>query len=181
MELERVKGIFGNIVEIGVARGMTTRFLSEHIVKEKLEKTLTYFAIDTFESFTSNDLKYEVERRGKSLIELKGFDYNDEKIWQKNFDEFKFVKTIKSDCAKYDYNQIKPIKLTFLDVDLYLPTKTALPKIYDATISGGAILVDDVMNNTVYDGAYQAFMEFCEERRLPAKVIGNKCGLIRKV
>ena len=181
MEFERVRALTGNIVEIGVARGMTTRFLSQHIVNEKLENTLTYYAIDTFDSFTSGDLKYEVEQRGKSLNELKGFAYNDFSIWQKNFNNFPFVKAIKSDCSTYDYSQIKPIKLTFLDVDLYLPTKKALPKIYGATISGGVILVDDVMNNAAYDGAYQAFMEFCKEQKLPPKVIGNKCGFIQKV
>jgi hypothetical protein len=180
MELERVKNFTGNIVEIGVARGMTTRFLSQHIVNQELDKTLTYYAIDTFDSFTGDDLKYEVEQRGKSLFELKGFEYNDYKTWQKNFDEFPFVRAIKSDCATYDYKNIMPIKLTFLDVDLYLPTKKVLPKIYEATISGGVILVDDVLNNTTYDGAYQAFMEFCEEQKLPATVIGNKCGYIQK-
>jgi hypothetical protein len=180
MELDRVKHLVGNIVEIGVARGMTTRFLSQHIVNEGLEKTLTYYAIDTFESFIGDDIKYEVEQRGKSLFELKGFEYNDYQTWQRNFNEFSFVKAIKSDCSTYDYKQISPIKLTFLDVDLYLPTKKVLPKIYDATISGGVILVDDVLNNATYDGAYQAFMEFCEEQQLPARIIGNKCGYIQK-
>jgi O-methyltransferase len=180
-ELERVKNLVGNVVEIGVARGMTTRFISQHIINQKLDKSLTYYAIDTFESFTHDDLKYEVENRGKSLFDLKGFDYNDHKIWQSNFSEFPFVKAIKSDCSTFDYNQISPIKLTFLDVDLYLPTKKTLPKIFDATISGGVILVDDVLNNTTYDGAHQAYMEFCDEMKLPPKVIGNKCGFIQKI
>lgn len=181
MELERVKALNGNVVEIGVARGMTTRFMAQHIANQNLGNSLKYYAIDTFESFTDDDLKYEVEKRGKSLFELKGFDYNDYEIWQNNFSAFPFVKAIKSDCATYDYSQIKPLKLTFLDVDLYLPTKNALPKIYDATISGGVILIDDVLNNTTYDGAYQAYMEFCDEYNLPKKVIGNKCGFIQKI
>lgn len=180
MELERLKNIEGNVVEIGVARGMTTRFLAQHIANQKLEKFLTYYAIDTFESFTNADLKFEVEQRGKSLLDLQGFDYNDHLIWQSNFLDFPFVKAIKSDCSSYDYSKIKPIKLTFLDVDLYLPTKKTLPKIYDATVSGGVILVDDVLNNTTYDGAYQAYMEFCEENGFPKRILGNKCGVIQK-
>jgi len=181
MELERLKDIDGNVVEIGVARGMTTRFLAQHIANQKLDKSLSYYAIDTFESFTNADLMYEVEHRGKSLADLQGFAYNDQIIWQRNFLDFPFVKAIKADCSNYDYSKIHPIKLTFLDVDLYLPTKNSLPKIYDATVSGGVILVDDVLNNSTYDGAYQAFMEFCEENSFPKKIIGNKCGFIQKI
>jgi hypothetical protein len=63
---------------------------------------------------------------------------------------------------------------------LYLPTKKSLPKLFDALISGGAIVCDDVLNNNVYDGAYQAYMEFCEERGFKPEFIGNKGGVIRK-
>ena len=38
------------IVEVGVARGMTTRFLSEHISLKNYN--LDYYCIDTFSSFT---------------------------------------------------------------------------------------------------------------------------------
>jgi predicted O-methyltransferase YrrM len=72
------------------------------------------------------------------------------------------------------------VKLAFLDVDLYLPIKKTLPKLYDALVEGGAIVVDDVLNNTTYDGAYQAYMEFCAERSIKPIVIGNRCGLIIK-
>jgi hypothetical protein len=180
IELERLKQFEGNIVEIGVARGMTTRFLCQHIENQKLEQTLSYFAIDTFESFTSEDLKYEVENRGKFLRDLKGFDYNDFGTWKANFSDYQFLKAIKSDCAVFDYKKIAPIKLSFLDVDLYLPTKKTLPKLYNETVVGGCILVDDVLNNATYDGAYQAFMEFCAEKDIEPKVLGNKCGVIYK-
>jgi len=79
-----------------------------------------------------------------------------------------------------DYSKIGPLKLAFLDVDLYLPTKKTLIKVYDSLVDGGAILVDDVLANNKYDGAYQAYMEFCKEYNITPKVIGNKCGLIYK-
>jgi len=180
MELERLKNVEGNIAEIGLARGMTSRFICEHIKDLKLSKDFTYFAIDTFESFTEEDLKYEVENRGKSLFELKGFDYNDFNVWQSNFAKFPFVKVVKGDCALLDYSKLAPLKLTFLDVDLYLPTKNALPRIYSATLKGGIILVDDVCPDVKYDGAYQAYIEFCKEHSIEVNVIGNKCGVIYK-
>jgi hypothetical protein len=67
-----------------------------------------------------------------------------------------------------------------LDVDLYLPTRRALPRIYEHICEGGIILVDDVLNDSSYDGAFQAYMEFCDELKIGPDIIGNKCGIIRK-
>jgi len=66
-------------------------------------------------------------------------------------------------------------------VDLYLPTKKTLIKVYDFLVDGGAILVDDVQANNKYDDAYQVYMEFCVEYNIRPKVIGNKCGLVYKI
>jgi predicted O-methyltransferase YrrM len=179
-EFERVKDLEGCVIEIGVARGMTSRFLAEHIKNQQLADKTSYYAIDTFESFTKADLDYEVQARGKNLLDLRGFEYNDFEVWKKNFVDFPFVHAIKSDCATFDYTTLGAIKLAFLDVDLYLPINKTLPKLYDALVEGGAIVVDDVLNNTTYDGAYQAYMEFCEVRSIKPIVIGNRCGLIIK-
>ena len=65
-------------------------------------------------------------------------------------------------------------------VRTYQSTKRALPKIYDQICDGGVILIDDVKNNSNYDGAYHAYMEFCKDRDIPPQIIGNKCGVIRK-
>ena len=179
-EIDRLKDKKGNIVEIGVARGLTTLFMSQHILNEGLQDNLSIYAIDTFNSFTNSDLEYEVQERGKSLDELEAFNYNDFDVWKSNFKQYNFVKPIQEDCSEVDYQEISPIKISFLDVDLYLPTKKALKKIYQATIEGGVIFVDDVRENNNYDGAYQAYMEFCNEMDISPKIIGNKCGVIYK-
>jgi predicted O-methyltransferase YrrM len=180
-EIERLKNIPGNVVEIGVARGLTTRFLAQHIKNQKLDMSgLKLYAVDTFDSFTDQDLDFEVKNRGKSLEDLVAFGYNDFEVWKRNFVEFDFVIPVKADCSTVDYNKLGPITVAFLDVDLYLPTKQTLPKLFDALVPGGVILIDDVKNNNVYDGAYQAYTEFCAERSLTPEVIGNKCGVLRK-
>lgn len=179
-EFERVKQLKGDIVEIGVARGLTTRFMAEHIKNQNLATSLTYYAIDTFESFTASDLEYEVKNRGKNLQELRGFEYNDYDVWKKNFINFPFVKALKADCSDFDYVSIAPLKLAFLDVDLYLPIQKTLPKLFEALVPGGSIVVDDILNNTTYDGAYQAYMEFCAQHNIAPQVIGNRCGIIYK-
>jgi predicted O-methyltransferase YrrM len=180
LEIERLKHVQGNIVEIGVARGLTTRFLAQHIQNQKMDQALTLYAVDTFESFTEADVAFEVNSRGKSAEALDAFKYNDYEVWQKNFSDFKFVKAIKSDCSLVDYDQYGPIKVAFLDVDLYLPTQKTLPKLFKALVSGGVILVDDVLQGTDYDGAYQAYTEFCKTIGQAPEIIGNKCGIIRK-
>jgi hypothetical protein len=179
-ECERLRSSVGNIVEIGVARGLTTRFLCEHIANQGLDKTLTLYAIDTFDSFTRGDLEFEVNERGKSLSELEGFSYNDLETWQKNFAQYPFVRALKADCALVEYGTIAPIKIALLDVDLYLPTKKTLPKLYASLIEGGVILVDDILDKSVYDGAYQAYMEFCTDVGIAPYFVGNKCGVIYK-
>ena len=178
-ELVRLDAIQGNILEIGVARGMTTRFLCEHLSYCK-NFDGTYYAVDTFDSFTDEDMQFEVSNRGKSLADMNAFGYNDFNIWRSNFSEFSFVEAIKSDCSILDYTKLQPIKLTFLDVDLYLPTLKTLEKVYDSTIEGGVILIDDCSDNNVWDGAYQAYVEFCTKKNIEQKIIGNKCGVIYK-
>ena len=178
-EIERLQAVPGSIVEIGVSRGMTTRFLVEHFVSKNIWDQKIY-AIDTFTSFTDSDMKYEIEERGKSKAELKAFAYNDFEAWVRNFAKFPFLVAIESDCSVFDYKKIAPIKLALLDVDLYLPTRNTLPKLYENLAEGGVILVDDVLDKRTWDGAYQAYFEFCYSMNMTPSVIGNKCGVIRK-
>ncbi len=178
-EIERLKDRPGCIIEIGVARGMTTRFLVEHLQRSG-RAAPRYFAIDTFSSFTKADLAYEVEKRGKTPLNFTPFKYNDYDAWRRNFAEFTFVHAIQADCADVDYDDLAPVKLAFLDVDLYKPTAAVLPALYNALVPGGVILVDDVAENNAWDGSHQAYMEFCEQRGFPIRLIGNKCGAIYK-
>ncbi len=180
--LDELKYTEGNFAEIGVAKGQTSLFLSKHIESTnylKSSKNFNYYAIDTFSSFLKDDLNYEINNRGKTLKELKLFSYSYEK-WKDNFKCFDFVKPIKADCSEFDYARISPLKLVFLDVDLYLPTKKALRKVYKHMIKGGYILIDDCRESNRYDGAFQAYLEFCSEKGIKPLIIGNKCGLIKK-
>jgi hypothetical protein len=178
-ELERVKPLRGSILEVGVAWGQTTRFLCEHLVSSG-RASEPYYAIDTFDSFCPRDVDFEVHYRGKTRAEVSGFGYLDFDVWKRNFRDYQFLTAFQADCATFDYSIIAPIKLAFLDVDLYLATHSALMQIYDHLAEGGVILVDDVMEPSRWDGANQAYREFCEELNLPAQIVGNKMGVIRK-
>ena len=66
------------------------------------------------------------------------------------------------------------------DVDLYLPTLETLRTFYSKLSLGGSILVDDVKANSCWDGAHQAYYEFCDENSIQPKLLGRKSGLIQK-
>ena len=181
--LDELNGIEGNFAEIGVARGQTTLFVSMHILTSdylKINRNFKYYAIDTFSSFLKKDFNFEIKNRGKSPKELKGFAYNNFKKWKENFKSFEFVKPIQTDCSEFNFKSIAPLKLVFIDVDLYIPTKNALNRVFEYLVKGGYILIDDVKDNRNYDGAFQAYMEFCKEKKINPIFIGNKCGLIKK-
>ena len=72
-EIDRLRDTVGVIVEIGVAGGMTTRFICEHLIRTGCANQRVY-AIDTFNSFLKADIDYEVtqitqrgEARGREL------------------------------------------------------------------------------------------------------------------
>lgn len=174
--LEKVKNFRGNICEIGVARGMTSRFICEYL--KDLKKQPKFYCIDTYDSFVSEDINYEIKNRNKTDSELKGFSYNNFDKWKKNFRNFKFVEAIKTDVKKFEFKNIGPIKFALLDVDLYLPTLSALNNLKENMVDGGILVVDDVADDNSWDGANQAFKEFVEKNSLKHKLVGKKCGVI---
>ena len=164
------------LFEIGVARGMTSRFICEHIKRENI--VCDFYCIDTFSSFVEKDIKYEIEKRGKTHNELMGFSYNDFNVWKKNFSSFDFVIPIQKDASEFDFSNIKDIDFIFLDVDLYKPTLSVLDNVLPYMSKKAVIMVDNVENNNAWDGAFQAFMEFTTKNKLTYKMIGSKCGVI---
>ncbi len=177
-KIEETRDLPGSIVEIGVARGQTTRFIAEHVAQQGIKVKM--YALDTFSSFVDDDVRVEVEQRGKKARDLEGFGYNDFDVWKKNFEQFEFVTPIRADAKEFDFSSIAPIKVAFLDVDLYQPTKMAMAKIYPHLVEGGWLLVDDVMSGNRWDGAHQAFHEFVGEKHLPFETCGNKCAYLKR-
>ena len=55
-----------------------------------------------------------------------------------------------------------------------------LRRVFSLLEGGGIIIVDDVGENNIWDGAYQAYVEFCEELNISPEIVGNKSGIIQK-
>ena len=88
------------------------------------------------------------------------------------------MKAIKKDIKNFDFGEIRPIKFALLDVDLYLPTLSALNNLKNNITKGSILMVDDVSKDNSWDGANQAFYEFVKQHSLKFKLIGKKCGII---
>lgn len=176
--LELLKNTNGSIAEVGVARGMTSFFIAHHM--EISNYNSKFYCIDTFSSFEKEDLNYEVSNRNKAINDLTGFEYNDFKVWGRNFKKFDFVIPIKSDIKKLDLKVIAPIKFVFIDVDLYQPTKHLLDNIQPHLSEKAIIMIDDLLDDNKWDGGYQAVREFIDKNKyLKLEKFGNKGGLIK--
>jgi hypothetical protein len=167
-----------NIVEAGVARGMTTRFLLQHL--KVLGRKNAYYAIDTFEGFVSSHVDHERASRGKNPNEMRHFEYNDYDVWKGHLARFEQLKAVKSDISIFDFSKIKPVEIFVLDVDLYIPTARALENVWDNMSPTGCIYMDDVKPNNVWDGSLQAFEEFVSKTGARCERLGDKTGLIYK-
>ena len=170
----------GCCVEAGCARGDTTAFLRKWMDVQGIKKN--YIALDTFSGFTQSDAEYEIESRRKptgirfefSTNKKKWFDYS------MKLSNVTDVTSIEVDVAEFNFDSISPISFCLLDVDLYLPTKKCLPRIYDNMSSGGIIVVDDCESEKLYDGALQAYEEFVADIGVPKKIEHGKLGVIHK-
>ena len=178
--VERVAALEGCIAEIGCSRGYTTAFLNRFMEESGIKKD--YYAVDTFSGFIADHVDHEVKARGKSSsIRHKMAD--NKKTWfdrSMEVSEITGLKSIEADAATFDYSTIAPIAFCLLDVDLYVPIAKALPRIYHHLVPGGIIVVDDCAPDQTWDGALQAYSEFCRSMNLPEDIRHKKLGLIEK-
>lgn len=177
--IDQTRDVPGCIVEAGCGAGNSTLFFDRHMTATGNEKP--YVAIDTFSGFLAADVDVEVER-GKSRRDFSGFSFND-RLW---FDTAMRragatrVRSIRADVGAFDFGSIAPIAFCLLDVDLYRPTSRALPRIWNALSPGGILVVDDCFDNQVFDGANQAYAEFCAQLEREPQRVHQKLGILRK-
>ena len=178
--LTQTANIPGSIVEVGCFTGETTIWLNRHLQDLKIEKP--YYALDTFGGFTASDLTFEVTKRGKKLADIYGFGSNSRPWFDKTMrlNGCHKVISVQGDASKFDYSTVAPISFALVDLDLYLPMKSALKEVFSILSRGGIIVADDCDPNINYDGAYQAFTEFVASHHLPFRIDLNRLGVVVK-
>jgi hypothetical protein len=182
--LSSVRHVPGSVVEAGCAYGATTVWLNKYMDDEDIHRL--YYALDTFSGFPDNQVDYEKLHRHKSPeVEqtLRSTFSDNQQSW---FDKSmklhgaRRVRSIQCDVSSFNFAVCAPIAFCLIDVDLYLPIRTALPNIYDAMSPGGVIVVDDCWRDVKWDGALQAYMEFINELDMMPNIVGRKLGLINR-
>jgi O-methyltransferase len=178
--LDETLNLPGCVVEVGCARGFTTIFLNRHLEARGIQKT--YYALDTFSGFTRRDVRHEVEARNKNASLGTHFTVNDQRWFDHSMQlaGYRNVHSIKCDAVEFDYSSLGPIAFALCDVDLYLPTKSALKGTYDHLLPGGIIVCDDCVSSGPYDGALLAYQEIIAENGSAARIVHDKLGVIAK-
>jgi hypothetical protein len=142
-----------------------------------------YVCIDTFAGFTTADIDYERKYRGKKKGTRYGWE-NNKKKWFDATLKYNNVNatTIQADANEFDFSSLGPIAFCLLDVDLYRPVKSCLPRIYKALSKNGILVTDDCdPQSYLWDGADQAYKEFVKEISHPKHIVLGKLGVIKKV
>jgi predicted O-methyltransferase YrrM len=176
----------GIALEVGCAQGASTVFLNNHLTWAQryhgLRADEGYVCLDTFSGFTSEHANYEQQHRGKAGVSYDAYQINSPKWFEYmlGLNNVKRVSVHQGDAAAFDYTTLGQIGFALLDVDLYLPTKAALPRVFAQLQSGGVIVVDDCAPAQVYDGARQAYLEFLATLGREPEIHHRKFGIIRK-
>jgi O-methyltransferase len=179
--VERTRDIPGAMVEVGCAEGATTLFLNKYMEARGIQKN--YYCIDTFAGFVAEDISHEVSNRGKEKRFYEIFGVNKKKWFDKTMKENGIVSVVteEADVNQYDFSRIGNIAFALLDVDLYRPIRSGLRGLFCHLSPGGVIIVDDCGAGANYfDGAGQAYSEFCVETGRNETIILGKLGIVEK-
>lgn len=178
--LDATASISGCVVEAGCFAGGTTVFLNAHMTAAGIEKP--YYAIDTFSGFVGSQTEHEVVHRKKRASSFSGFALNSQRWFDRSMqvNGINRVTSIQADIATFNASRLGPIAFGLLDVDLYIPTRVAIPRIYKMLAPGGILVVDDCKPDNIFDGANQAYTEALRELGLEPEIHHGKLGVIKK-
>ncbi len=178
-QITNVAEIPGSIVEVGCATGHSTVFLNRHI--GTLGLAVNYYAIDTFNGFTSEDLESE-HALGRDYWYAPVFRGNSKARFDRTMKRngVERVTSFQADAGTFDYAKISPCRMVLVDLDLYRPVLLTLNAIYDLVSPGGVIVIDDCEEGGLWEGAYQALMEFTKEKGVEPVIKHGKLGVIFK-
>ncbi len=172
----------GVAVEVGCNQGWTTCFLVEALAERGVQRE--YVCIDTFTGFTPSDVAVEYNSRGKAAGTYDGnFVINDRRWLEASMNRsgYSNVSVHEADATTFDYGGLGKIAFALIDLDLYRPVKESLTRIIPHMAKGGTIVIDDCdsAKDSPWDGARQAFLEFCNQRNVKPEIACRKLGIIR--
>jgi O-methyltransferase len=173
--------VSGVAVEVGCNQGWTSMFLLEAMAERGFKRN--YVCIDTFEGFTPDDVGFEYAERGKPHGMYDEYFAVNHPEWLRGSlsrSGYENVSVQKADATTFNYGSLGRIAFALIDVDLYRPVRKSLERIMPYMAPGGIVLVDDCdITDERWDGAHQAYLDFCDQQRIQPEIVGKKLGLIR--
>ena len=160
----KTKNVLGDIIEFGVFKGNSLVRLICYRNLYAPKKNI--YAFDIFKKITPKKKDLDYEKYLKFLNESKNTQKTLKEIKSnlKKRDLIYKVNLIKGDITKkLNLNDIKKVSLVLLDVDLYLPSKIALNKIWGKLSKNGIVILDNYNN---FEGETLAVNEFAKKNEL---------------
>lgn len=153
-------------------------FLLEHLRTTNDPRTL--YLVDTFTGFTPASVDIEVKERGKRSADFERFRYGSrhrltEDLKAAGYTNFE---TIEADATTFDWPSLGTIGAMLLDVDVYMPTAATIAAVAPRLAPKGGIVVDDCVDGTIDDGAFQAYTEHLAKSGRPFIRAGAKGAVI---
>jgi len=182
---KQVLEVHGSIVELGVYMGSGLfSFASFSEIMEPYNYQRRIVGFDTFSGFPevstkdqSTDYESPQFKKGGFSISENHLDSLRESV--ELFDKNRFISHLpKIELVPGDVTITLPeflrtnphtlISLLYLDLDLYEPTLAALNALFDRVVRGGIIAFDEI-NNPMWPGETEAFLEFFKGKSVALK------------
>jgi len=165
-----INNIAGSVAELGVYKGDFACILNEVFPYRDL------YLFDTFEGFSSNDIKFDKTNNYSSSSSLAFTDTSVELVLSKilHKDRCKIFKGYFPESAA---GVDDVFSFVSLDADLYLPIYNGLLFFYERLSRGGYIMVHD-FNLKYYSGVREAVTKFCNEKGIGYCPIPDNCGSV---
>jgi hypothetical protein len=178
-----VKPLGGAYVELGCAWGAFTVYLNRHLIGwGPPPPGYRYICIDTFSGFTDTDIAGERDRG--MAFSFDDFDFNSKRLFEEAMrwnHLAEVVEVVQADAVTFDYGSLPPVAFALVDVDLHVPVLAGLRGLWPRMLPGGIVVVDDCNpDHPKWNGAYQAYVEFCAEVGLEPDLRLGQFGFLER-
>lgn len=174
--LWNTRAVPGAIVEIGCFQCGTSAWASRFL--QAIGDRRPYICIDTFSGFPDDQFSHDVAL-GTHESRRRGFRANSPDLVRQLLARWKCqsIRLVQADIVTMSAAELPDaIAVALIDVDLHVPTRTALEKVYPRLAPHGAILIDDCVDNNLFRGAKIGYRQFVSDHHLPERyVFGMGC------
>jgi len=168
----------GDILEVGCDECGTSYLTHQFLKRTGVSKR--YVCVDTFEGFVpaqfESEMKHSLRQSFRTTFANSSIDYVRGMLAKYGASE---VELVKGDIVSMPDSMLPThVAACLLDVDLEIPIYEGLKKILPRLVSGGAILIDDCEEGSMWR-ARKGWQRFIQENGLPEKTFMGM-GLIEK-